>query len=189
MNTVNDKIRNSYDAYVQFLHNVKYVAHEMILVKDDKPNNAKEYLYESQLYSKYPYGNTIISIEANKCLSGKFSAKILSDAIEERMLLRYDSEGKAHRNNYDDIPLHEQCITTPHLHRYDERGRFLAQKTESILQDENKAKGIEKGFQIFCEEGRILSATNGNSPKAFIGEMSRNLFEDDLDPCEGINFT
>ena len=103
--------------------------------------------------------------------------------------MRYDSDGNAHRNNCDDIPLCQQSITTPHLHRYDERGRFLAIKTESIKQDETKARGIQTGFRIFCEEGRILSLSANVYPQAFIGDTMSIPFEtEETDPCEGVNF-
>lgn len=189
MGTVNNEIINRYDAFKQFMLNEKFVEQNIIFVKDDSPRNAQELLYESPLKSHHPFGNSLLSIEAKKGFSGKFSARILSDAISNKVLLRYDSDGKTHRNNYEDIPLCQQSITTPHLHKYDEEGRFLAIKTESIMQDETKARGIQTGFRIFCEEGNILSQNDREYPQAIIGDMMTIPFEtEETDPCEGVNF-
>lgn len=188
MGSINIDILNNFDHYVEFLSNEKFVDKDVILVKEKKPNNRKELCFQSPIMSDYPFGNTELLIEAPKCLSGKFSAKILTDKIANRMLLRYDSDGGAHRNKFDDIPLSEQSVTTPHLHKYDEQGRFLAIKTSSIMKDEKKARDIETGFHIFCEEGRLLSSVTSDYPQAFIGEMGRGLFEEETDPCEGVNF-
>ena len=189
MGTINNDIINHLDAFMRFMQNEKYVEQKIIQIKDDSPRNATELLYESPMQSQHPFGNSSLSIEAKKGLTGKFSARILSDAIKDKVLLRYDSDGNAHRNNFDDIPLSQQSITTPHLHIYDERGRFLAIKTESIKQDETKARGIQTGFRIFCEEGRILSLSGNEYPQAFIGDTMAIPFEtEETDPCEGVNF-
>lgn len=188
MGAINEEIKNNYDNYVQFIYNEKYIEERVILVKEINPNNIKELIYQTPIMSKHPFGNTKLLIEAPKCLSGKFSAKILTDKIANRMLFRYDSDGGTHRNKYDDIPLENQSVTTPHLHKYDEQGRFLAIKTDAIMHDELKARDIETGFHIFCDEGRLLSSKTGDYPKAFIGEMTKSLFDDEKDPCEGVKF-
>ena len=188
MGAINLDILKNYNQYEEYICNEKFVDKDVILVKEKKPNNRKELFFQSTIISDHPFGNSELLIEAPICLSGKFSAKILTDKMANRMLLRYDSDGGTHRNKFDDIPLSEQSITTPHLHKYDEQGRFLAIKTGSIMRDENKARDIETGFRIFCEEGRLLSSVTSDYPQAFIGEMGRGLFEEETDPCEGVNF-
>ena len=86
----------------------------------------------------------------------------MTDAISSKVILRYDSAGASHRNNFDDIPLPDQQVTTPHIHKYDEKGRLIAVKTDEILIDQKAASGIKIGFPIFLQRGKHFWKLNYN---------------------------
>ena len=112
----------------------------------------------------------------------------MTDEISSKILLRYDSAGTSHRNNFDDIPLSEQLVTTPHIHKYDEKGRLIATKTDAI-QANPAASNITEGFPIFCSEGNIYGKLTTISPKIQVGEQPAIPFEHiEVDPCEGVPF-
>ena len=56
--------------------------------------------------------------------------------------MRFDEGNGVHRNNNPSIPLHEQEITTPHFHKYDNRGYFIAYKTNELTPYNNKPLNI-----------------------------------------------
>lgn len=185
---MNDELIRKFVSFQTFMHTPKYIE-TPIVVKDKRIQHGSSLEYVHDLESVHPFGHSYVNVEVKNGDSRRFSAKLMSDEIHSKILLRYDSSGNAHRNNYDDIPLKEQQVTTPHLHYFDDNGRFLAKKTSEILADENRACEIEYGFQIFCNEGNIYGKLTTNPPKIQIGEQAILPFEkEDFDPCEGVDF-
>lgn len=173
-----------------FMSAPKYIE-SPIVVKEKRPQHATSLEYTKDLNSSVEFGKPFLSIEVKHGDSHFFSAKMLTklDKSDSKMLLRYDSSGKTHRNSFDDIPLVEQKITTPHIHYIDNSGRSLAKKTDEILADEEKARDIKYGFPIFCKEGNIYAELSTVFPKIHIGEEATLPFEmDEFDPCAGVKF-
>ncbi|MVM36433.1 hypothetical protein GO730_00225 [Spirosoma sp. HMF3257] len=68
-------------------------------------------------------------------------------------LCRFDSDGHTHINKDENIPLAEQHVKTPHFHIWDESGKEIAYRTDSIDLHENAIfEDINQGFSLFCNE-------------------------------------
>lgn len=77
-------------------------------------------------------------------------------------------------------------VTTPHFHKYDTNGRFIAYKTKE-LEIKSSPLPIQEGFQMFCQEEKITS----NNDLAVSIEVQENgvlPFEPDNNPLNGIAF-
>lgn len=138
---------------------------------------------------RFPYGNVELYSEVKKADLNNYSISIKSDVIDSRILLRYDSEGLAHRNAVDYIPLVEQSVPTPHFHKFDKYGNFLAFQTEK-LRDEKEAKAlknIEFGFAYFCQYSSTNKTFTEELPEVLVNS-GRIPFDFNEDPIDGINF-
>lgn len=187
-NKINDELLLKFASFKEFMQTPKYTS-SPIIVKDKRPQHETSLEYENPLDCSIPFGNSYISIEVKNSDEYNFSAKLMTDAISSKVILRYDSAGASHRNNFDDIPLPDQQVTTPHIHKYDEKGRLIAVKTDEILIDQEAASGIKIGFPIFCKEGNIYGDLTTISPKIQVGEQPTIPFEHiGIDPCEGVSF-
>lgn len=187
-NIINEELLLKFARFKEFMRTPKY-APSPIIVKDKRPQHETSLEYETPISCSIPFGNSYISIEVKNSDEYNFSAKLMTDAISNKVILRYDSAGATHRNNFDDIPLQDQLVTTPHIHKYDEMGRLIAIKTDEILADQEAASDIKTGFPIFCREGNIYGDLTTISPKIQVGEQPTIPFEHiSIDPCEGIPF-
>lgn len=188
MADINKELLSVFESFQAFMQNPKYVE-TPIIVKDKRNNHPSSLEYVHDVESSHPFGHTYIDVEVKDGDSRKFSAKLMSDKIEAKVLMRYDSAGSPHRNNYDDIPLADQQVSTPHLHYYDNAGRFLAKKTPEISADETKAREIKQGFSILCKESNIYGKLTTIPPIIQVGRQTEIPFEQpEIDPCENVNF-
>lgn len=183
----NKELLSKFVGFQRFMQTDKYVSN-VIVIKEKKPQHTTSLEYNEVLNCTQPFGKSYISIEVRNGDPFNFSAKLMTDEISNKILLRYDSAGAAHRNNIEGIPLNNQIVTTPHIHRYDNQGRLIAEKTEAILKNQKAASDIQTGFSIFCLEGRIKGKTI-KCPQVHIGDQPVLPFEMTMiDPCDGVPF-
>lgn len=188
MEKTNEELVQKFANFQSFMQTPKYTS-TPIVVKDKRPQHETSLEYEKNVDCSVSFGNSYISIEVKNGDSYNFSAKLMTDEISSKILLRYDSAGATHRNNFDYIPLAQQLVTTPHIHKYDNQGRLMAVKTEEILANQEAAQDIKIGFPIFCKEGKIYGLQSTICPKIQIGEQTVIPFEHIvIDPCEGVPF-
>lgn len=186
----NKEILQKYKEYEEFMNSGKTVC-SPIIVSNPKGNHGTSLYSKHPLQAEIPFGNAFMTCEVRNGDHRDYSFQILSDAFTERVVLRYDTGDGTHKNNAPHIPLAEQSVTTPHFHKYDSNGYFLAYKTD-LLQDPKQAKflfDVEFGFPYFCQEGRINSTDSRHDiPEIQIRDGNLPFKEDDIDPLEGINF-
>ncbi len=151
-------------------------------------NNHPSSLYEEQtLYSVKDLGETMIDCEVRYKNPNNYSFQILIDHLTNKVLARLDEGNGTHRNNCKDIPLDQQMITTPHFHKYDTKGRFIAYKTQALEETKSSPLPIQEGFQLFCQEEKI-SSNNDFAISIEIQENGVLPLEHDNDPLNGIVF-
>lgn len=188
----NKEILTEYENYSRFLDTDKMVC-EFVRVSKPKGNHGTSlYSVYPLLYSDVSFGNATMTCEVRNGDSKDCSFQILTDAIKTRVAMRYDTGGGTHRNDVPHIPLEEQSVTTPHFHKYDSNGYFLAYKTE-LLNDPKKSEylfDIDFAFPYFCQEGKIFVNERHDLPEISVGEDGVLPFkeDDEFDPLEGINF-
>jgi hypothetical protein len=71
-----------------------------------------------------------------------FQFKLRCKEFCPQHFFRFDSDGEAHRNRIDGIPLHEQLVLTPHFHKYDSSGIEIAYQT-NLLKDERERSALK----------------------------------------------
>lgn len=178
------------ESYKDFLRAEKKV-NSPIIISEPKGNHVTSLYAKEPLASSVSFGNTFLTCEVRNKDRKDCSFQILSDRFKAGVVLRYDTGGGTHKNDAPHIPLAEQSITTPHFHRYDSNGFFLAYKTD-LLNDPKQVEhlfDIEFGFPYFCQEGNMRSNPTCDIPKAEVFRDGELPFEyEDNDPLEGINF-
>lgn len=176
--------------YNSFLNDDKQVS-SRIKVSEPKGNHGTSLYSCHPLVSRIPFGNATMTCEIRNGDHCDCSFQILSDALSNRVLFRYDTGGGTHRNDAPHIPLEMQSITTPHFHKYDSKGYFLAYKTD-LLNDPKQAAylfDIDFAFPYFCQEGNIYANDKHDLPEITVGKDGFLPFEEsDIDPLEGVKF-
>ena len=85
---------------------------------------------------------------------GNFKFLLFASKFMETPLVNFDSQGSAHRNNFDDVPFPHQQVTTPHFNRYNDRGHRYAYKNAALRNPEVTAQLVQVGecIILFYEE-------------------------------------
>lgn len=159
-----------------------------IEVSKRKENHPTSLYVEMEVKSSQPLGEDKFDCEIRNKDIKNYSYQLLTDAISKRVLFRLDEGNGTHRNNIPTIPLKEQQIPTPHFHRYDASGRFLAYRTEEL--NSISYLDIKQGLTIFCKEANITPTTKNSNIEISIqeeGSISSDLLND-LDPLNGVDF-
>ena len=156
-------------------------------VNKEKANHKSSLYLEQNLWSDSEFGKTSIDCEVRNKNSFNYSFQIISNKIKDRVLVRFDECNGVHRNNNPSIPLQEQEITTPHFHKYDNGGYFIAYKTNELTPYNNKPLNIETGLSIFCNEENIISS-DGALINIQVSEEGMLPFKCDEDPLNEIMF-
>ena len=158
-----------------------------VVMGKEKPNHKTSLYIEQELASDVSFGNTSFDCEIRHKNPQNYSFQILSDKIKQKSLARLDEGNGVHRNNIPHIPLAEQEVTTPHFHKYDSEGRFVAYKTDALKRYDGKPLEIKEGFRVFCEEEQI-SSIDGSTTTIEIKEDGVLPLDYDNDPLAGISF-
>ncbi len=182
---INKELLEILDDYNLFMESPKSTSMPLRVSKN-KSNHPSSLYEEQALDSVKDFGETMIDCEVRYKNPNNYSFQILSNILSNKVLARLDEGNGTHRNNCKDIPLDQQMVTTPHFHKYDTNGRFIAYKTKE-LEIKSSPLPIQEGFQMFCQEEKITS----NNDLAVSIEVQENgvlPFEPDNDPLNGIAF-
>jgi hypothetical protein len=118
-----------------------------------------------------------------------FQFKLRCSDLCAAPFFRYDSDGEAHRNYDENIPLAEQQVSTPHFHFYNENGVNIAYKTQQLI-DENQRKALEDinlCIKHFCHESNIrLNADDFPDVEILPDLLPLRVSNDD--PTSNVNF-
>ena len=183
---VNSELLQLMDDYNLFMDSAKKIDTPLNVSKV-KGNHRSSLYEEVDLISEENFGETSLVCEVRDKNKYNYSFQILTDSIKNRVISRFDEGNGTHKNNCDDIPLAEQMVTTPHFHRYDENGRFIAYKTYELKQLGTTPIKIADGFKSFCSHLNI-SCNNNIEPTIEVVEAGALPLEFDNDPLNGINF-
>ena len=158
-----------------------------LVVNKEKPNHKSSLYAEQTLLSDSAFGDTIFDCEIRSMAPLNYSFQIISDKINSRVLARLDEGNGVHRNNLPHIPLAQQQVTTPHIHKYDASGFFIAYKSDALNAYNGKTLDIKEGLRLFCDEEKIESL-NGDTIAIQVHEDGKLPLEHDKDPLNGIMF-
>ena len=188
MGKVNKEIKNNFKHYTDLVDGRKNVKKSPIVL-DEKGNNI-HYKKKNTSVTHTTEKDDINLIVESKIINKKdFKFKLRAKEYTEPPFFRFDSDGVTHRNNIPEIPLADQQITTPHFHKFDDKGREIAYKTKQ-LKTPTEAKALEDinlCVSHFCNEGNLRYNVN-DFPK--IDDTSGEIGFDisDEDPHSKIKF-
>ena len=182
----NQELLQIMDDYVSFMDSKKKGSMP-IVISEAKINHPSSLCAKIPIDSETSFGNVFIDLELRNKDSNNYSIQLVSDKIEKKILSRLDEGNGTHRNNLPSIPLQEQEVTTPHFHKYNSEGYFLAYRTEGLKSFGSHPMSINQGILEFCSEMNIHSC-NGNHVDVIVREDGVLPLEFNIDPLDGINF-
>ena len=183
MNRTNKDIRDQFDYFTELL-TVNKIALNNTIQLEPKMSNVKWFIGQSNIQHESISEDIVLFVEQSK-RDSKYGLKLRCPTLSKEPFFRFDSDGPAHRNNFPDIPLEEQTVTTPHFNSYNAAGKPIAYKNET-LRKETEAKiiveDINFGISLFCMETNTKLVT-GKFPTVVDKDP-----EIDFDFVQNINF-
>lgn len=184
------QIREHYALYTDLLNNRKSTNEKNIDISVVKGNNQFFLINNRVILKHITLAQEIIFISEVKIRNYKdFKFKIRCASLCDPPFFRYDSDGPAHQNYDENIPLKEQSVTTPHFHNFNIRGVEIAYKTSELLNDASRValEDISLCAAHFCHEGNIRVGEN-DFPTISILSTTLGLPLVENDPNSGVNF-
>ena len=130
------------------------------------------------------HAHLIIDVNVDKTKSFRFG--LLCYSFMQEPCYRFDSDGVTHINPPEDgVTLKQRQISTPHFHKYNEKGQNIAYKTDLLIRDETALLcDYNKALRHFCHEENIeISSETVIKPETLALGTS-----DFPDPLEGVEF-
>ncbi|HLO45823.1 MAG TPA: hypothetical protein VK175_15900 [Leadbetterella sp.] len=153
MNRTNKDIKDQFHFFKELVTVDKIVLKKTIQL-EPKKSNAKWLTGQSSIQHQTISDNIIFFVERSK-RDSKYGIKLRCPSLTGEPFFRFDSDGPAHRNDFPDIPLEEQSVTTPHFNSYKEDGKPIAYKNETLKKEKDAqiiAEDINFGVSLFCME-------------------------------------
>ena len=183
---INKELLRIMDDYDLFMYSEKKT--EMpIVVNNEKPNHKTSFHKEQPIECDISFGETKMDCEVRNKNPFNYSFQLVSNKLSNRVLARLDEGNGVHRNNLPHIPLAEQQVTTPHFHKYNNSGFFIAYKPASLNALGGNTLNIKDGLRFFCDEEKIGSFDE-RLIEILIKEDGELPLEHDKDPLNGIMF-
>lgn len=140
-NIFNNKIQDDYSFYNNLLVERKSIFSE-VLELNKTSNNANIIEETIPVMHRDIIDDMILIVNVKINNHNFFQFKLRYKSFFPKPYFRFDSDGETHWNRIDGIPLEQQCITTPHFHKYNEKGIEIAYKTDKLT-DEKEKKALE----------------------------------------------
>ncbi|GAB3246630.1 hypothetical protein GCM10027347_01600 [Larkinella harenae] len=150
-------IRSKYEFYRKLLREHKYVLRNTIDVV--KVSGSAPFLEGKTTVSHSDLEAEIrLAVRVKNNNHDFFNFSLQCEELGEEPFFQFHSDGCAHRNVDETIPLASQRITTPHFNQYDQRGAAITYKMERSSPNEQQPDTIEdinRYMVYFCQEARL----------------------------------
>lgn len=153
MNRNNKEIKDNPELFTELVKTEKLILTDTIQL-GHKENNVNWKVGQTNVKHLTISEDMVLIVEQSKRES-KYGVKLRCSNFTKEPFFRFDSDGPAHRNDFPEIPLEEQSITTPHFNTYKNDGKPFAYKNETLKKsNESKAivSDINFGVSLFCME-------------------------------------
>ncbi|MFC5411319.1 hypothetical protein ACFPMF_18500 [Larkinella bovis] len=149
-------IRSKYDLYRKLLREHKYVLRDTVdVVKIDRNSpflEGKAIVSHCDLDAEITLA---VRVKAND--HDFFRFELQCEDLSEEPFFQFHSDGCAHRNADEAIPLANQRVTTPHFNHFSAQGAAVTYKM--VLQpgekEPNTVEDINRSLVYFCQEARL----------------------------------
>jgi hypothetical protein len=158
MGKINKEIRDNFNKYQDLVKGYKNCSFKMVELSEKRNNhpNTRQRVVNVK-HEKFEDDIKLI-IESKVEDKRSFKFKLRSSNLTQEPYFRFDSDGVAHYNKSENVPLPEQKIDTPHLNAFNEKGKCIAYKTSALKsQSESEAilNDISLGMAHYCDEANV----------------------------------
>lgn len=164
MSRTNEDIKDQFDFFKELVAADKIILTRTIQL-DSKKSNAKWLIGQSSIQHQTINSDITFFVERSK-RDAKYGIKLRCPSLTGEPFFRFDSDGPAHRNDFPEIPLEEQSVTTPHFNSYKEDGKPIAYKNDTLKNEKEAqiiAEDVNFGVSLFCMESNT-KLTTGEFP-------------------------
>ncbi len=161
---INQEVRDGFEFFQELMSEPKEIEHSTIIL-EPKQNNVHWLVGNSKVRHSNVEDELTLTVEKSK-REKKYGIKLKCKALTSEPIVRFDSDGPAHRNSNPELHLLDQVVTTPHFNTFDSGGRRIAYKTENLVNEKESeiiANDINFGLSHFCSETKC-QLTDGNFP-------------------------
>lgn len=187
-NKTNSEIKNNFDKFKDLFESEKTITDDQIILVE-KENKKDWTIGNSKTVTNLEFDDLEFIVEKKK-LDKKYGIKYRSQKFCKTPYFRFDSDGPAHRNYDEKIPLSDQMVTTPHFNTFNESGIPIAYKNE-ILKNEDTAavitNDINFGVSLFCQETNSKSQ-NKDFPEVILKENVLDYDYEEMINFDDLNF-
>lgn len=162
MGKANLEIRGRYDFFISLRDEKKIVLENKIFLAP-KSSNVR-WLSGGSGMKHATMPDDIHFFVERSTRDSKYGIKLSCASLTAEPFFRFDSDGPAHRNAFQEIPLEDQSVSTPHFNSFREDGRPFAFKNDALKSDGNSKairEDISFGISLFCMETRSELANGG----------------------------
>lgn len=185
------EIKENYAKYEELLVNTKNTSTKVIVLDEIKGN------HKNTRVKKVDVEHTSISETLELIVESKienkkdFKFKLRAPEYTGIPFFRFDSDGVAHYNRAPDVELPKQKVDTPHFHKYDEGGRNIAYKTES-LEKENEKEALLNDISLcmahYCDESQTFYNTDKYVEIVQTPPSEMDFDSNNDNPTEGVEY-
>lgn len=182
---INPAVVDGYSRYVRIHSEVKRLSENQIYLHQDQRRKNQQ-SSDSNITFDEGDENARLNMTVNVERMKSFAFKLFCDSFMPEPCYRFDSDGPFHRNpESDDATLSQRQIPTPHFHKYDEKGRVIAYRTNKLIVEESSLLAdYEKAMRHFCDEENVVL-----QPETHVLTETLPLGAHEfVDPLEGVEF-
>ncbi|WP_223559189.1 hypothetical protein [Chryseobacterium lathyri] len=182
------EIRDNFIKFKELFEYRKTIIKDQIILVE-KETKKDWTIGDSQTEIELEFDDLEFIVEKKK-LDKKYGIKFRSQKFCKTPFFRFDSDGPAHRNYDENIPLNDQKVTTPHFNTFNAEGISIAYKND-VLNNEETAKiivdDINFGVSLFCQETNSKSNSK-DFPEVILKETTLNYDYEGMINFDDLNF-
>ena len=182
---INTTVVDEYPRYVRIQSDIKRLGENQICLHQDQRRKNQQ-SSDSDIIFDAGNENARLNMTVNVDKMKSFAFKLFCDSFMPEPCYRFDSDGPFHRNpESDGVTLSQRQIPTPHFHKYDEKGRVIAYRTNKLIAEESSLLAdYEKAMWHFCDEENVVL-----QPETHVFTETLQLGAHEfVDPLEGVEF-
>lgn len=190
MGKINKDIRDNYPKYDELVKGYKESSLKVIELSERRKNhpNTRQRIIEVTHEKHSEEIKLIVESKIEDKQSFKF--KLRAEKFTAEPYFRFDSDGPAHYNKSEAIPLAEQKIDTPHFNAYNEKGKGIAYQTNALKSAAESAAilgDISLAMAHYCDEANLyFNKEYVEIAQVPFGEIDLDL--DNLSPVDGVEY-
>ena len=133
---INTTVVEEYERYVNIQLAAKKLADERICLHQDVRRRNQQ-CGDVGVVFKDEGAEARLNVSLNVDRLKSFKFRLFCDEFMQEPCYRFDSDGPFHRNpDHSGVTLVQRQVATPHFHKFDEKGRVVAYKTERLVDEE-----------------------------------------------------